>query len=161
MQDEDEHWMRHAMTLAQRAEQQGEVPVGAVIVRDGEILGEGWNRPIGTHDPSAHAEIEALRRAGARADNYRLPGATLYCTLEPCVMCAGAIVHARIARVVYGAHDPKAGACGSMFDLLPSDDRFNHHTQVEGGILAAECGEHLRLFFRKKRKSRTGDPVVI
>jgi tRNA(adenine34) deaminase len=111
----------------------------------------GWNRPIAAQDPTAHAEIQALRDAGQRLGNYRLPGTTLYVTLEPCVMCAGAIIHARVARVVYGASDPKAGACGSVFHLLPSDDRFNHHTTCVGGVLAEECGEALRAFFRARR----------
>ena len=143
--------MRHALGLAERAAGDGEVPVGAVLVRDGEILGEGWNRPILAHDASAHAEIQALRLAGQRAGNYRLPGTTLYVTLEPCVMCAGAIIHARVAQVIYGAPDPKAGACGSVFDLLPSDQRFNHRTACRGGILAEECSETLRAFFRARR----------
>jgi tRNA(adenine34) deaminase len=147
----DVHWMRHALELARRAAGEGEVPVGAVLVREGEILGEGWNRPIIEHDPSAHAEIQALREAGRRVGNYRLPGSILYVTLEPCVMCAGAIVHARVAQVIYGAPDPKAGACGSVFDLLPSDGRFNHRTEVCGGLLAEDCGEVLRAFFRARR----------
>ena len=149
--DADAHWMRHALELARCAAEEGEVPVGAVLVREGEILGEGWNRPIIRHDPSAHAEIQALRDAGRRVGNYRLPGSILYVTLEPCVMCAGAIVHARVAQVVYGAPDPKAGACGSVFNLLPSDGRFNHRTEVRGGLLAEDCGEVLRAFFRARR----------
>jgi tRNA(adenine34) deaminase len=147
--------MRRALDLAERAAAEGEVPVGAVLVRDGEIIGEGWNCPIGTHDPSAHAEIQALRDAGARVGNYRLPDTTLYVTLEPCPMCAAALVHARVRRVVYGAADPKGGACGSVFDLLPSDARFNHATQVTGRVLAEECSERLRAFFRERR-SQTG-----
>jgi tRNA(adenine34) deaminase len=147
----DQDWMRLALTLAQRAAEAGEVPVGALLVRDGEVIGEGWNRPIGTHDASAHAEIQALRDAGRRVGNYRLPDTALYVTLEPCVMCAGAIVHARIGQVIYGAPDPRAGACGSVFDLLPSDDRFNHRTACRGGILADECAETLRAFFRARR----------
>lgn len=143
--------MRHALALAARAAVEGEVPVGALLVRDGEIIGEGWNRPIGCHDPTAHAEIMALRDAAGREQNYRLPGSTLYVTLEPCPMCAGAIVHARVARVVFGAWDPKGGAAGSVFDLLPSDHRFNHRTEVEGGVLAAACGDLLRRFFRARR----------
>ena len=143
--------MRHALELAQRAADEGEVPVGAVLVRDGEVLGEGWNRPIGAHDASAHAEIQALRDAGRRAGNYRLPGTCLYVTLEPCVMCAGAIIHARVGEVVYGAPDTRAGACGSVFDLLPSDGRFNHRTACRGGVLAEPCGETLRAFFRARR----------
>lgn len=147
----DTHWMRYALELAQRAAEAGEVPVGAVLVRDDAVLGEGWNRPIGEHDPSAHAEIQALRAAGQRVGNYRLPGSMLYVTLEPCVMCAGAIVQARVAQVIYGAPDPKAGACGSVFDLLPSDGRFNHRTEVRGGLLAEACGDVLRAFFRARR----------
>jgi tRNA(adenine34) deaminase len=147
--------MRHALELARRAAEESEVPVGAVLVCEGEILGEGWNRPIIEHDPSAHAEIQALRAAGQRVGNYRLPGSILYVTLEPCVMCAGAIVQARVAEVIYGAPDPKAGACGSVFDLLPSDGRFNHRTEVRGGLLADECGEVLRAFFRARRARST------
>ncbi len=146
--------MRHALALARRAEAEGEVPVGAVLVRDGEPIGEGWNRPIGEHDPSAHAEIMALRAAGKAVGNYRLPDSTLYVTLEPCPMCAGAIVHARVTRVVFGASDPRTGAAGSVFDLLPSDARFNHRTACEGGLLADEAGELLRAFFRARRNRR-------
>jgi tRNA(adenine34) deaminase len=148
---EEYRFMALALSLAHRAEQAGEVPVGAVLVRDGEVIGEGFNRPIGAHDCTAHAEVQALRDAGARIGNYRLPDTTLYVTLEPCVMCAGAIVHARVARVVYGAADPKGGAAGSVFDLLPSDDRFNHRVSVEGGVMAEECGDLLRAFFRSRR----------
>jgi len=147
----DEHFMRRALELAHHAEEMGEVPVGAVVVRDGEILGEGWNQPITTHDPSAHAEMVALRAASRQAQNYRLAGAVLYVTLEPCAMCAGAIVHARIARVVYGAADPKAGAGGSVFDLLRSD-RLNHRAQVDGGLLADACGSLLTRFFERRRE---------
>ncbi|WP_295887421.1 tRNA adenosine(34) deaminase TadA [uncultured Thiohalocapsa sp.] len=154
--EQDRAWMQHALALAAQAAAEGEVPVGAVVVRDGELLGEGWNRPIAAHDPTAHAEIQALRAAAARIGNYRLTGAELYVTLEPCPMCAGAIVHARIARVVYGAADPKGGACGSVFDLLPSDARFNHRTACEGGVLAAECGALLRDFFAARRRGSTG-----
>ena len=149
--EDDIRWMRHSLALAEQAAAEGEVPVGAVLVRDGQIIGEGWNCPILTHDPSAHAEIRALRDAGAKVGNYRLPDSTLYVTLEPCPMCATALVHARVRRVVYGASDPKGGACGSVFDLLPSDARFNHVTQVEGGVLADACGECLRAFFRQRR----------
>jgi tRNA(adenine34) deaminase len=147
----DARYMTRALELAARAAAEGEVPVGAVLVVGDEIVGEGWNRPIASHDPTAHAEIQALRAGAARLGNYRLPGATLFVTLEPCVMCAGAIVHARVERVVYGAPDPKAGACGSVFDLLPSDGRFNHRTLCAGGILAQACGETLRAFFRARR----------
>lgn len=144
--------MQRALQLARRAWDEGEVPVGALLVRDGEVIGEGWNRPIGAHDPTAHAEIQALRAAGVVVGNYRLPDTTLYVTLEPCPMCAGAIVHARVGRVVYGATDPRAGAAGSVFDLLPSDERFNHRTACKGGILADEAGRMLRDFFRERRK---------
>jgi tRNA(adenine34) deaminase len=148
----DLHWMQSALALAERARAQGEVPVGAVVVLGGEVVGEGWNRPIASHDASAHAEINALRDAGARIGNYRLPDATLYVTLEPCVMCAGAIVHARIARVVYGADDPKTGAAGSVFDTLLSD-RHNHAVAVTAGVLAGPAGDVLRDFFRERRRT--------
>lgn len=146
----DASWMREALSLSARAEAEGEVPVGAVLVIDGECVGRGWNRPIAAHDASAHAEINALRDAGGRIGNYRLPGSTLYVTLEPCVMCAGAIVHARVARVVYGARDPKTGAAGSVFDTLVSD-RHNHVVQVEPGLLSDESAALLRAFFRARR----------
>jgi len=145
------HWMHCALDLARQAAANGEVPVGAVLVIDGELIGSGWNQPIGARDATAHAEIVALRDAGQRADNYRLPGSTLYVTLEPCPMCAGAIIHARVDLVVYGATDPKGGACGTLFDLLPSDARFNHRTECMGGVLAGECAELLRSFFRERR----------
>lgn len=150
-------FMRRALELARQAEAAGEVPVGAVLVRDGRIIGEGANQPIGGHDPSAHAEIVALRAAGQAEQNYRLPGTTLYVTLEPCPMCAGAIVHARVARVVYAARDPRTGAAGSVFDLLPSDERFNHRTAAEGGLLAEEAGQMLRDFFRARRVRKGAD----
>ncbi|MEW8044656.1 MAG: tRNA adenosine(34) deaminase TadA [Candidatus Sedimenticola endophacoides] len=143
--------MQRAYQLAQQAAEQGEVPIGAVVVRDGAIIGEGGNRPIGDHDPTAHAEVVALRDAARRVGNYRLPGTILYVTLEPCPMCAGAMVHARVGRVVYAASDPRSGAAGSVFDLLPSDGRFNHRTEAEGGLLAEACGELLRDFFRRRR----------
>jgi tRNA(adenine34) deaminase len=153
MSTDSEHleFMQRALELAKRAESEGEVPIGALLVRDGEVIGEGWNRPIATNDPSAHAEIMALRDAGARVGNYRLPGSTLYVTLEPCPMCASAIIHARVSSVVFGAFDPKGGAAGSVFDLLPSDHRFNHLTEVLGGVMESECGELLRSFFRSRR----------
>jgi tRNA(adenine34) deaminase len=147
----DEHWMRHALNLAHKAAAQGEVPVGAVIIDDNALLAEGWNRPIQDHDPSAHAEIVALRAAGEALENYRLVNTTLYVTIEPCTMCAGAIMHARVKRLVYGAADPKAGADASVFNLL-QDSRFNHRVQVVGGVLAEECGALLSEFFRDKRK---------
>lgn len=148
----DEHWMRHALALAHLAEAAGEVPIGAVLVGQGQVLlGEGRNRPIADHDPSAHAEILALRAAGRAAGNYRLPDSTLYVTLEPCLMCAGAIIHARVARVIFAAPDPKGGACGSVFDILPSDARFNHRTACAGGLLADEAAALLRGFFQARR----------
>lgn len=146
----DEQWMRRALALADRAEAEGEVPVGAVLVREGVLLGEGWNRPIGTHDPTAHAEIVALRAAAARSRNYRLPETTLYVTLEPCPMCAGAIVQARVARVVYGATDAVAGAAGAVYDLLQSNE-LNHRAAVTGGVLADACAARLRDFFQARR----------
>lgn len=146
----DRDMMRKALALARRAEARGEVPVGAVIVLGGEIVGRGWNQPIASHDPSAHAEIRALRQASRRTGNYRLVGATLYVTLEPCVMCAGAMVHARIDRLVYGAADPKTGAAGSVFDMLQRPE-LNHRVEVTGGVLAEECGSLLRSFFRSRR----------
>lgn len=148
--DGDVKWMRRALELAAQAESQGEVPIGAVLVRDGERIGEGWNRPIGACDPTAHAEIVALREAAGRLGNYRLPGSTLYVTLEPCPMCAGAIVHARVMRVVYGAADPRAGAAGTVYNLLQSQE-LNHRTEVQGGLLEEESGALLRAFFRMRR----------
>ncbi|MDW8479583.1 MAG: tRNA adenosine(34) deaminase TadA [Xanthomonadales bacterium] len=146
--------MRRALELARRAaESEEEVPVGAVLVLGGEVLGEGWNRTIALSDPTAHAEILALRAAGARLRNYRLTGSTLYVTLEPCVMCAGAIVHARVARVVFAAFDPKTGAAGSRFDTLLRPEH-NHRPAVAGGLLAEEAGELLRDFFRARRAPR-------
>lgn len=148
----DRAWMRHALALADRAEREfDEIPVGAVLVDPaGRAIGEGWNRNIGDHDPSAHAEIVAMRAAGAALGNHRLLGCTLYVTLEPCAMCAMAMVHARIARVVYGATDPKTGAAGSVFDLL-ADPRHNHRVEVAGGVLGDEAGSRLRDYFRRKR----------
>lgn len=145
--------MEYALQLAGRAAEQGEVPVGAVLVRDGAVLGEGWNQPIAHHDPSAHAEIMAIRSAGLAAENYRLPGTTLYVTLEPCVMCAGAMLHARVGKVVFGAADPKTGAAGSVFDVL-SDPRHYHRIEVEGGVLQAQCAEQLQAFFRERRQAK-------
>lgn len=147
----DEYWMAEALALARAARDAGEVPVGAVLVRDGERVGSGWNRPIRSCDPTAHAEVVALRDAGRRLGNYRMPGTVLYVTLEPCVMCAGALVHARLSRVVYAAADPKGGAAGSVFDLLPSDARFNHRVEVTGGVMASESSDLLRAFFRDRR----------
>jgi tRNA(adenine34) deaminase len=152
----DEKWMQHALSLAHKAEEEGEVPVGAVIVKGDEIIGQGWNRPISTNDPTAHAEIIALRDAGLQQQNYRLPDCSLYVTLEPCPMCASAIIHARIDRVVFGAYDPKGGAAGSVFKLLPPDDRFNHTLVCVGGVLEQECGDVLRNFFQQRRNSSRG-----
>jgi tRNA(adenine34) deaminase len=152
---QDQIFMARAMELAQKAELQGEVPVGAVLVQNDKIIGEGWNQPIGRHDPTAHAEIMALRAAGKAVENYRLPGTTLFVTLEPCPMCAGAIVHARVDRVVYATTDPRTGAAGSVFDLLPSDERFNHHTAVESGIMADKASSMLKDFFGKKRRAKS------
>jgi len=143
--------MAQALQLAQRAEAEGEVPVGAVVVYQGQVIGEGWNAPIARHDPTAHAEIHALREAAARLGNYRLPGSTLYVTLEPCVMCAGAILHARIQRVVYGARDPKTGASGSVFDVLTTD-KLNHRVEITQGVLQQQCGDLLRQFFKSRRQ---------
>jgi tRNA(adenine34) deaminase len=150
-----EHWMRRALSLAETAAAAGEVPVGAVLVRDGEVIGEGNNRPIAAGDPTAHAEIVALRAAAVGAGNYRLPGSILYVTLEPCVMCAGAILQARIERVVFGAADPRAGAAGSVFDVLGTT-KLNHRVEVAGGVLAQECGGILQEFFRERRTGRDG-----
>jgi len=148
----DAAMMREALQLAARAAVQGEVPVGAVVVKDGRIVGRGYNAPILSSDPTAHAEIAALREAARTLENYRLGGCTLYVTLEPCAMCAGAVLHARIARLVYGAADPKTGACGSVVDLF-AETRLNHHAEVTGGVLAAEAGEQLSAFFAARRKS--------
>jgi tRNA(adenine34) deaminase len=146
----DAEYMSEALTLAVAAKQAGEVPVGAVVVEGGRIIGRGFNAPISSHDPSAHAEIQALRAAALALGNYRLTGCTLYVTLEPCAMCAGAIQHARIARVVFGAADPKTGACGSVVNLF-AEPLLNHHTRIEGGMLASQCGELLTSFFRERR----------
>ncbi len=151
MNNSDERWMRHALQLAEQAASAGEVPVGAVVVQDDQLIAEGFNRPITDSDPSAHAEIVALRAAGKVLDNYRLPGSTLYVTLEPCVMCAGAIVHARVGRVVFGALDPKAGAVSSVYDVI-SQPRLNHKPAWTGGVLAEECSVLLRGFFKARRK---------
>ena len=146
----DEAWMSRALALAERAAQEGEVPVGAVIVKDGRVIGEGWNRPIAGHDATAHAEIMALRDAGAAENNYRLLDATLYVTLEPCMMCAGAMVHARIRRLVFGAYDPKSGVICSVMKLLDAP-HLNHRITWEGGVLVEACGEKLSGFFKARR----------
>lgn len=150
--------MREALALAREAAARGEVPVGAVVVSDGTVVGRGFNCPISRVDPTAHAEIRALREAATALGNYRLAGCTLYVTLEPCAMCAGAIMQARVARVVYGAADPKTGACGSIVDLF-AEQRLNHHAQVTRGVLAQECGELLSDFFaaRRNRQPEAGD----
>ncbi len=142
--------MQVALELAKQAASAGEVPVGAIVVKDGVVIGSGANAPIGTHDPTAHAEIIAIRNAAAHLVNYRLVNCTLYVTLEPCAMCTGAIQHARIARLVYGATDPKTGACGSVVDLM-ENVKLNHHTEVTGGVLAQKCGEILSDFFKLRR----------
>lgn len=146
----DERWMLEAIALARAAQARGEVPVGAVVVSDGRIVGRGGNAPVAANDPTAHAEIAALREAGQTLGNYRLPGCELYVTLEPCAMCAGAIMHARIRRVVFGASDPKTGACGSVVDLF-AESRLNHHTRVHGGVAAQECAALLSAFFAARR----------
>ena len=146
----DDDYMRRALELARHAEAEGEVPVGCVVVVEDRIVGEGWNRPVSTPDPTAHAEIEAIRAACKALGNYRLANAALYVTLEPCAMCIGAIFHARVARVIFGAADPKTGAAGSVIDLF-AERGLNHHATVEGGVLAAECGAMLREFFAARR----------
>lgn len=149
----DIHWMQHALALARCAEADGEVPVGAVMVRDNEVLGEGWNRPISDHDPTAHAEIVALRAAARAVGNYRLPGSTLYVTLEPCLMCTGAMVHARVERLVFGAFDSKRGAAGGQFDVF-SLPGLNHVVMAQGGVLEQECAQVLQEFFRRRRDAQ-------
>ncbi|OOF16643.1 MULTISPECIES: tRNA adenosine(34) deaminase TadA [unclassified Salinivibrio] len=151
--NEHEKYMRHAMTLAEKAEQEGEVPVGAVVVYQGEIVGTGWNRSITQHDASAHAEIMALRQAGQVLGNYRLIDADLYVTLEPCPMCAAAMVHSRIRNVYFGASDPKTGAAGSVMNLL-SYEGVNHHVASQGGVLEDACREQLQAFFRRRRAEK-------
>ncbi|MEO3679290.1 tRNA adenosine(34) deaminase TadA [Rheinheimera fenheensis] len=146
----DEHWMRHAIMLAAKAEQQGEVPVGAVVVKDNALLAEGWNQMISLNDPSAHAEMQAIRAAAVLLGNYRLPGCTLYVTLEPCTMCAGAMVHSRIDRLVFGTTDAKTGAAGSVLNLV-QHAQFNHQLQVVSGVLAQECAAQLSGFFQRRR----------
>jgi tRNA(adenine34) deaminase len=151
-------FMQLALEQAQLAWRQGEVPVGAVVVKDGVVVATGFNQPIGSHDPTAHAEIVALRAAADKLGNYRLPGCELYVTLEPCVMCSGAMMHARLARVVYGASDPKTGACGSVLDLF-AQEQLNHHTEVQGGVLADAAGAMLKAFFAERRNAaRKGVP---
>ncbi len=146
----DAFWMQRALQLARQAEAMGEVPVGAVVVLDDELIGEGYNQPIGSHDPTAHAEIVALRNAGQRMGNYRLPAVTLYVTLEPCTMCAGAMIHARVARLVFGAADPRTGAAGSVYNVF-ADKHHNHRIEVEGGLMGEESAAMLQAFFRARR----------
>ncbi|MBV6321985.1 tRNA adenosine(34) deaminase TadA [Duganella violaceipulchra] len=146
----DQDFMRQALEQAQHAWDLGEVPVGAVVVKDGVVIARGYNQPIGRHDPTAHAEIVALRAAAEALGNYRLPGCELYVTLEPCVMCSGAMMHARLAKVVYGATDPKTGACGSVLNLF-EQEQLNHHTAIAGGVMAEECGAMLKSFFAARR----------
>ncbi len=145
--------MQQALSQAHNAWALGEVPVGALVVKDGEIIATGFNQPIGTHDPTAHAEIMALRAASTILGNYRLPGCELFVTLEPCAMCAGAMMHARLARVVFGATDPKTGACGSVVNLF-EQEKLNHHTELVGGIMADECGKLLKDFFAARRQAQ-------
>lgn len=152
MESRDEAWMREALLLAAEAQAGGEVPVGAVVVKDGVVIGRGYNRPISARDPTAHAEIIAMRDAAERLGNYRLTDCELFVTLEPCAMCAGAIMHARIARVVFGAADPKTGACGSVVNLF-AEPRLNHHATVCAGVLADECGARLSVFFSQRRQA--------
>ncbi|HEY3598696.1 MAG TPA: tRNA adenosine(34) deaminase TadA [Paraburkholderia sp.] len=150
--DRDRHFMMLAQAVAEEARAAGEVPVGAVLVRGDEVIAKGFNRPISAHDPSAHAEMAALRAAAQSLENYRLPGCELFVTLEPCLMCAGAIMHARLARVVFGARDPKTGACGSVIDAF-ANPQLNHHTTVVGGVLEDECGAALKAFFADRRRA--------
>ncbi|MDC9622501.1 tRNA adenosine(34) deaminase TadA [Xenorhabdus sp. XENO-7] len=147
----DEYWMRRAMELAMQAQSQGEIPVGAILIADNKIIAEGYNHPITEHDPTAHAEIIALRRGGIELQNYRLLNTTLYVTLEPCVMCAGAMVHSRIQRLVYGASDMKTGAAGSLIDILRHPG-MNHQIEITGGVLAQECATMLSTFFKQRRE---------
>lgn len=149
---QDEKWMQHALQLADKAALAGEVPVGAVLINTAlqTLLGEGFNCPISTHDPTAHAEVVALRQAAVKVQNYRVINSTLYVTLEPCAMCVGAVVHARVARVVYAAREPKNGACGSMLDLA-KNEKLNHHCTFEGGVLADESSARLKAFFAQRR----------
>ncbi len=153
MTKQDQIYMQAAIALAKQAAENGEVPVGAIVVKDGEIIGRGSNAPIGLHDPSAHAEILAMREAASNIGNYRLVDCTLYVTLEPCAMCSGAIQHARIANLIYGASDPKTGACGSVINLM-TEEKLNHHTTVKSGVLAEEAGQILSNFFRQRRLNK-------
>lgn len=149
--EQDIKWMQYAIKLAQHAESIDEVPVGAVIVKDNKVIAEGWNQPITANDPTAHAEVIALRAAAQQIENYRLVDTTLYVTLEPCAMCSGALIHARVKRVVFGATDPRTGAAGSVFDILTTD-KLNHVVEIEQGVLEQECAQLLKQFFKNKRK---------
>jgi tRNA(adenine34) deaminase len=155
----DARYMALALREARKAWDAGEVPVGAVVVKDGEVIALGFNQPIGRHDPTAHAEIVALRAAAEKLGNYRLPGCELYVTLEPCAMCSGAMMHARLARVVYATNDPKTGVCGSVLDLFAREE-LNHHTEVVGGVLAEEAGAMLKGFFAERRALRKAPPAA-
>jgi tRNA(adenine34) deaminase len=157
---DDAIFMRQAISQARNAWALGEVPVGAVVVKDGEVIATGFNQPIGTHDPTAHAEIMALRAAATMLGNYRLPGCELFVTLEPCAMCSGAMMHARLARVVFGAVDPKTGACGSVVSLF-EQEKLNHHTEVVGGVLADECSALLKEFFAERRRAAMRAGIVM
>jgi tRNA(adenine34) deaminase len=148
----DKEWMQCAFKLAQKAKEHDEVPVGAVIVHEDKIIGEGWNQPISSNDPTAHAEIIALRDAGNNVGNYRLPDATMYVTLEPCAMCAGAIIHARLSKIIFAVADPKTGACGSIFNLLQAEE-LNHKVEIDKGIMEDECRSLIQTFFKQKRSN--------
>lgn len=156
---DDISYMQQALALAKLAAQQGEVPVGAIVVKNGEIIGRGSNAPIGLHDPTAHAEVIAMRQAAQHLGNYRLVDCTLYVTLEPCAMCSGAIQHARIAKLVFGANDPKTGACGSVVNLM-SEPQLNHHTEVIAGLMAEECGAILSAFFKQRRAIKSAQKIL-
>ena len=149
----DELYMREALLQARLAWDHGEVPVGAVVVKDGVVIGRGYNQPIGRHDPTAHAEVVAMRAAAEALGNYRLPGCELYVTLEPCVMCSGAMMHARLSRIIYGAADPKTGACGSVVNVF-DNEQLNHHAEVQGGMLSEDCAQMLKDFFAERRSVR-------
>ena len=150
MEYSDEHWMQRALELAKKAETQEEVPVGAILVKDDQLIGEGWNHPVSANDPTAHAEITAMRAASEKLQNYRLPGTTLFVTLEPCTMCVGAMIHARIERLVFGAYEPKTGAVTSVFNILQSPE-YNHRVNFQGGVLEDECASLLKEFFQARR----------
>ncbi|WP_159696988.1 tRNA adenosine(34) deaminase TadA [Massilia sp. 9I] len=154
-----DQYMQLALEQARLAWAEGEVPVGAVVVKDGEVIATGFNQPIGRHDPTAHAEIVALRAAAEKLGNYRLPGCELYVTLEPCIMCSGAMMHARLARVVYAAVDPKTGACGSVVNLF-DEEKLNHHTEVAGGVMAEEASSLLKAFFAERRAASRKLPAA-